>query len=118
MADQAIFIGWGETITGREQKAIEVFNDSVAYWGKLQGDGKIDGMDIVFLSPHGGDLAGFALLRGNQEQLDAVSGEDDFNMHLARASLVVRNLGAVRSAINEGIQQQMELFQNAINAVS
>ena len=86
MADQAIFIGWGDTVSGREQKAIEVFNNSVGYWGKLQGDGKIDSMDIVFLTPHGGDLAGFAMLRGSQEQLDAVTADDEYNGHLARAA--------------------------------
>ena len=118
MADQAIFIGWGDTVSGREQKAIEVFNNSVGYWGQLQGDGKIESMEIAFLTPHGGDLAGFALLRGSQEQLDAVTADDEYNLHLARASLVVHNLGAVRSAINEGVQQQMELFQNAINDVA
>lgn len=118
MADQAIFIGWGDTVVGREQKAIEVFNESVSYWGSLQGDGKIESMELAFLYPHGGDLAGFALLRGSREQLDAVIAEEDFDRHTARAGLIVHSLGVVRCAINEGIQQQMELFQSAISDVA
>src|SRR5690349_165664 len=33
MADAALFIGWGQVVRGREKRAVEVFNESVAYWG-------------------------------------------------------------------------------------
>ena len=118
MADQALFIGWGDTVAGREAKAVGVFNDSVAYWGKLQGDGKIESLELAFLTPHGGDLVGFALLRGSEEQLDAVAADDEFNRQLTRAGLVVHNLGAVRAYLGESIQQQMEVFQAAIDELA
>ncbi len=69
MADAGLFIGWGQVVRGREKRAVEVFNESVEYWGGLQGDGKIEGFEVVLLAPHGGDLAGFALLRGSAEQI-------------------------------------------------
>ena len=40
MADAALFIGWGQVVRGREKRAVQVFNESVEYWGGLQGDGK------------------------------------------------------------------------------
>ena len=42
MADVALFIGWGQAVRGREKRAVQVFNQSVGYWGELQGDGKIE----------------------------------------------------------------------------
>ena len=35
MADEALFIGWGEIVSGREGKAVDVFNESVQYYGEL-----------------------------------------------------------------------------------
>jgi hypothetical protein len=59
MAAAGLFVGWGAPITGREAKGLEVFNESVQYWGKLQQDGKIESFEVVLLTPHGGDLEGF-----------------------------------------------------------
>ena len=42
MADDALFFGWGEVVRGRETKAVEVFNEAVAYYGQLQQAGKIE----------------------------------------------------------------------------
>ena len=72
MADAALFIGWGQVVRGREKRAVQVFNESVEYWGKLQADGKIDDFEVVLLTPHGGDLQGFALLRGSEQQVNAL----------------------------------------------
>jgi hypothetical protein len=45
MAGEALFLGWGQVVRGREQLALEVFQESVAYYVKLQEDGKIDRFD-------------------------------------------------------------------------
>ena len=58
MADAALFIGWGQVVRGREKRAVQVFNESVEYWGGLQGDGKIEDFEVVLLAPHGGDRGG------------------------------------------------------------
>ena len=58
MADAAMFIGWGQVVRGREKRAVQVFNESVEYWGGLQGEGKIEDSEVALLTPHGGDLQG------------------------------------------------------------
>ena len=50
MADDALFIGWGEVVRGREEKAVEVFNETVQYYGQLQQDGKIESFEPYFLA--------------------------------------------------------------------
>ena len=118
MADAAIFIGWGQVVRGREKRAIEVFNESVAYWGSLQGDGKIEDFEVVLLNPHGGDMNGFALLRGSAEQTGALHNDEEFIRRNARADLIVENLGIVDAAIGEGIASQMGIYADEVGAVS
>ena len=55
MADSGLFIGWGEVVRGREEKAIQVFNESVQYYGGLQQEGRIESFDVCLLEPHGGE---------------------------------------------------------------
>jgi hypothetical protein len=115
MADAALFIGWGPPVRGREAKGLEVFNEAVAQWGKYQEDGKIESFEVALLYPHGGDLAGFALLRGTQEGLDALEAEESFQRMTTRASMIVEDLGQVRAAIGESLGTQIGLYQEAIS---
>ncbi len=64
MADHALFVGWGEVVPGREQRATRVFGETMAYFGRLQQEGAVAGVEPFFLEPHGGDLGGFFLVRG------------------------------------------------------
>ncbi len=117
MADAGLFIGWGQVVRGREQRAVEVFNEVVAYWGGLQGDGKIEDFEVVFLTPHGGDLAGFGLLRGSAEQMNALRGDEEFIRHVARADLIVESQGVVDAALGEGIAAQMAIYQEEVGGL-
>ena len=70
MAGEELFIGWGPVVRGREQKALQVFQETIEFHGKLQQDGKIDSFDAHLIAPHGGDLAGFIMLHGERAKLD------------------------------------------------
>ena len=67
MAMGALFIGWGQAVHGREQKALEVFQEALRYSGRLQQDGEIQSFEPVALEPHGGDLAGFLLINSDPD---------------------------------------------------
>jgi hypothetical protein len=114
MADSGLFIGWGEVVRGREEKAIQVFNETIEYYGRLQQEGRIESFDVCLLDPHGGDLAGFALLRGTNEQLDAVHHDEEFEQRLTRANLIVERLGLVHASFGEEIGRQMGIYQSAV----
>src|SRR5262245_36173112 len=95
MATGMLFIGWGEVIAGREQKALQVFNESLQYYAHLQQAGTIASFEPVVLEPHGGDLAGFVLLRGERAQLSALRTDAEFQRLLLRAQLIVQKMGVV-----------------------
>src|SRR5262245_52742614 len=89
LADEALVIGWGDGVRGRESKALDVFNESLQYYARLQQDGAVESFDAWFLAPHGGDLAGFILLRGERERLDEVQRSADFELLMTRAGMIV-----------------------------
>src|SRR5215218_7262599 len=115
MAEAALFIGWGAPVRGREAKGLEVFNESVEYWGRLQQEGRIESFEVVLLYPHGGDLGGFALLRGSHNQLNDVAGDQEFIRMTARAQMIVDNVGVVRAVLGEGLGPQLEIFEQVID---
>ena len=95
MADHALFVGWGETVAGREQQAARVFTEILGYYGGLQERGEIDGFEPFFLEPHGGDLGGFLLVRGERDKLARLRTSDEFLRQVQRAGLVVTGVGVV-----------------------
>ena len=113
MADEALFLGWGEVVRGRERKAVEVFNESIQYYGQLQADGRVESFDAWFLGPHGGDLAGFILLRGEREQLDEIERSPEFERLQTRVSLIVDRSGAVHAYTGEALGRLMGQFEEA-----
>ena len=78
MADRAMFVGFGQPVRGREERAIEVFNEFVGLFGRMQAAGRIEGMDVTLLDPHGGELGGFFLVQGSAEQCSALAMDEEF----------------------------------------
>jgi hypothetical protein len=118
MADAGLFIGWGEVVRGREERALEVFNETIGYYGRLQEEGRLESFEITLLQPHGGDLAGFALLRGSEDQIDAVQHDDEFERLMTRANFIVDNLGVVPAALGEGIARQIGIYESEVAALA
>jgi hypothetical protein len=114
MADAALFIGWGPAVRGRERQALTVFGEAVEFYRQLQQAGEIESFEPVFLEPHGGDLAGFFLLRGEREKLARLRVRDDFTRLVARALLIVEGFGVVGASVASGIDEQMDYYQAAI----
>ena len=75
MADSVIFTGWDRAVAGREKQAVQLFQKSMAYYSKLKAEGKIESFESVLLTPHGGDLNGFTLIRGDAKKLAEVNND-------------------------------------------
>lgn len=118
MADAAIFVGWGQVVRGREAKALAVFNEALGYYGRLQQAGTIESFEPVILTAHGGDLAGFVLIRGDQAKLNELKTTEEFQRTTFRANLIVENLGVVDAAIGTSMQTGLALFAAQIAELS
>lgn len=118
MADYGIFVGFGAPVRGREARSLEVFNEAMQYYARLQQEGRIESFEAAFLEPHGGDMDGFILLRGQRETLSRLRADPEFERLTTRANLVVDGLGIVGATLGEGMSQTIGMFQDAIRELT
>jgi hypothetical protein len=112
----ALFMGWGAPVRGREAKGLEVFNEALAYYARLQQEGVIEGVETAILEPHGGDLQGLVLIRGSEEKLAQLRVDDEFVRLSTRASLIVE--GVVGAALGDGLGQAIATYQETISELA
>ena len=118
MADAGLFIGFGNPVRGRESQAVELFNETIDWFTSLQGDGEIEDFEPVFLEPHGGDLGGFFLIRGEPEKLAKLRVSDDFTHFTLRAGWSVESIGVVGADLAGRLQKQMAYYTEQISAIA
>jgi hypothetical protein len=111
MASGALFIGWGAPVTGREQQANRVFGEAMQFFGRLQQGGEIESFEPLQLEPHGGDLSGCCIVRGDRSKLSGMRFGDEFQQLINKASLVVEHFGVVDAHIGEDMQRGYEQFR-------
>jgi hypothetical protein len=116
MADRVLFISWGATVRGREERGLEVFSRSLDLYGRMQRDGRIERVDVVLLEPNGG-LNGYLELHGSAEQLAAARHDEEFERTLVDASLIVDDLRLVEGATEQELARRISLFQEAVARV-
>ena len=116
MANAGLFLGWGTAVSGREAKSLEMFQTEVLpFFQGQQDSGTIESYEVVFLEPHGGDLDGFILARGDREKIVSLRSSDDYTRLLTRGQFVVSSLGAVGASVADGIQDGITMYQEAIS---
>jgi hypothetical protein len=113
MTDSALFIGWGATAAGRERKAVELFGESLRFLVGLVEQGRIASVEPFFLEPHGGDLEGFFLVRGDQDELNRIREDDGFQRLAVKAQVLVHNFGVVGAITGERLNSHMAWFTEA-----
>jgi hypothetical protein len=117
MTDRAVFVGFGAPVRGREERAIEVFGEFVEMFRRMQSDGRITGMDVTLLDPHGGDLGGFFMVYGSEGQCAALGNDEEFRRASIDASLIVDNFGVVPAVTGEGVDREMAMYSEAVGKV-
>lgn len=117
MADRILFIGWGATVRGREERGLDVFDAAVGFYGRCQQEGRIESFDVILLEPHGGGLSGYMELHGTADQLDTLRRDEEFRRLMIDAAMIVDELGVVEGLANEGIARELALYREAIAQV-
>ena len=117
MPDRSLFIGFGQPVRGREERAVEVFNEFVGMFGRMQSAGRIEDMDVTLLDPHGGDLGGFFMVHGSAEQCSGLQMDEEFRRACIDASLIVENFGVVPAATGAAVAGEMTMYTEAVAKV-
>ena len=116
MAERVLFIGWEETVHGREERALEVFNESLGLYGRLQQEGKIESFNTVLLDPNA-KLDGYIELRGSAQQIAAVRTNDEFRRAMTDAALITHGLCIIDGACDKGVEKEITTYQQALAKV-
>lgn len=116
MADRVLFISWTQPVRGREERGLEVFNEAMGLYGRLQQEGKIESFDVALLGPSGG-IDGYIALHGSAQQIAALRENEEFQRTTLDASLIVDDLVLADGYTNAGVAAQMALYQEAIGKV-
>jgi hypothetical protein len=117
MADRLIHVSWGQNFPGREAHGLEIFNEALGMYGRMQQDGTIEKFDVVLLAPTAGGAQGYINVYGTAQQLAELRESDEFLRNITDASLVVQDLAIADGYCNEGVARQVEIFQESISKV-
>jgi hypothetical protein len=116
-ANAVLFIGWGQPVRGRERQALKVLRDAATLWDEHDKTDRLEHWDGVFLDPHGGDLHGFFLLHGVEQDLDAIRRSEAMVELMQRASLIVDGFGVVAGKTGEEFVNKGNLFERMAGAL-
>jgi hypothetical protein len=114
MGDSVIFMGWDRVVAGREQLSMQLFQDTLQYLGGQQAAGNIDSFEPVLLRPHGGDLNGFFLIRGESGKLNAMVESPEWTAFVNRGTMIMQGLGVVPGVAGELLMEWMAAWGEAI----
>ena len=118
MSEGGLLISWGDVHPGREGQAVRLFGDVLAYYGRLAEEGRITGYEPFIVAAHGGGLRGFIILRGEREQLNELTGEDEFMGYTMRAQMCLNEFGIEEVYFGEALGHVMQLYEHEVGALA
>ena len=113
-ATHCLFLGWNRAVPGHEKNSMEIFEGFLGYLGKLENDKKILNYEPVMLNAHGGDMNGFVLIRGTEEDLHKVTTTDDWQNWMVQGWMTMQGFGLIRGVMGDEMKTRMKRFQKYI----
>jgi hypothetical protein len=110
VADYGVTVTWGDSRTGREAKALELFMEAVNANEKAVSDGRIESWDAIFYEPNGSAPAGAVRYYGTQEQIDTFIRAEDIQEILIKGELYLENFGYRRFMMNDALAEGMARY--------
>lgn len=115
MASNAgLIVGWNQPIANREAETTAKFTEYLGYLGKLKNNGQIESFEPVLAQPHGGDLNGFILVRGEKAKFAQLRDTDEWKNWEAWGAFNLMGFGVVPCYLGDAIQDQMTRYSKFI----
>jgi hypothetical protein len=110
-SDHGLFIGWNRVRTGREGLAQKNYNAMDAFWAKQKAAGKIVSSEWVTLTPHGGNINGFLLIRGDRKAIEELAWSDEFISIMSRGEVAAEGMMVIWALVGDAAKQQIASHQ-------
>ena len=105
-----LLIRYGKLVPGREEQAMQLFEDSSTYYTSKVREGILTFFEPFFFKTS--DLeeeTGFFIMKGQAPDVFSMMGGQPYLELMMKAELVVQHLQVNLLTVGEGIPQQMEL---------
>jgi hypothetical protein len=106
--EAALFIGWTRSVGGKEAESLELFMQATQWFGKLQSEGKLASVETVIMEPHGGDLNGFMLLKGEVGKLLALMQSEEWKDIVSRSAYLMTGFGINHAIVGDGVTAEVQ----------
>jgi ribosomal protein S18 acetylase RimI-like enzyme len=108
-----IYIAWGPPAPGCEQRTLELLDEAIGLYGRMQQEGLIDSFDVGLMKPNG-ETDGFVVLRGTEEQLGLVGADERFRRSVVAAKAAVQGLRVYPGYANTGVAEQLARYRESV----
>jgi hypothetical protein len=109
MATACLLIGFTRPIPGHESEAwTSLFDEGVGQLDRFKKEGWFESYELIGLTPHGGNLNSFALIKGERAKLDELRRTDAFERFSMRLFRVLEGYGVVPGVTLEGFRKVQE----------
>lgn len=107
--ETAIFIGWGKPVAGHEREALVLFSDLVQFFTGKREAGVITSFEPFFYrTADFGHEAGFWIIRGPVEGIQTLSYDEEYNVLLSKAVVLVEHVKTAYLRAGEEFSQHMD----------
>jgi len=117
MADYGVAVTWGDPRPGREQKALQLWADSIGLNEKAVADGRIESWDAVIFEPSATPPAGVLRFHGTGDQIERFIRSEDFEDVLERATLLLSNVGVRRFVTGNALAEQFGRYAKLVESL-
>jgi hypothetical protein len=106
MMDSAIVFTYTRAATGREEKALDIFAEGMAFFGTAAHEGKC-GEPISFMGNSGHSLI---VIPGEYDALSGLVRTEEFRELYTKCVFAVPDIGYELGAFGQGVQDYMALW--------
>jgi hypothetical protein len=113
--DNAIMIRWGLPPPGRENRALEVLRGVTEWLTSVQKEKRVSGfMQYGFNTGPLHERAGFVIVEGSTEQMQAFLYSQDFREEVRRIALVTTNLSVDTLELGAAVQRRLDAWDASV----
>lgn len=114
-SDNAIMIRWGLPPPGRENRALEVLRTMTDYLVSVEKAQRISGFQqFGYNTGPLHERAGFVILEGTREQIQAVLYSEDFREEVRRIALVTTNLSVDVLELGAAVKRRLDAWDASV----
>ncbi len=107
--DVGYIVKYGRLVPGREEKAFELFSETVTFWREPLRMGAITYFEpFLYASGDSETDLGFFLVKGPEQEIRKILDTEEYRMLLTRGSYVVEHLTREWLIVSEEVMTQIE----------